>query len=136
MPKAAGRYFLCTTQRRGRREHTNQMGQRIPRQFGSDGADTFMFTALKDSTTKGKGRDTIEDFNTSDLDKIDLSHIDAKKGFHFIGTAHFHHKKGELHYVVKNGDATVEGDVNGDGKADFAILLKHVTSLAATDFDL
>jgi hypothetical protein len=36
-------------------------------------------------------------------------------------------KKGELYYVVKNGDATVEGDVNGDGKADFAILLKHVT---------
>jgi hypothetical protein len=41
-----------------------------------------------------------------------------------------------VHYLVKNGDATVEGDVNGDGKADFAILLKHVTSLAATDFDL
>jgi hypothetical protein len=66
---------------------------------------------------------------------------DAKKGgadnaFHFIGTTKFHHKKGELYYVVKNGDATVKGDVNGDGKADFAILLKHVTSLAATDFDL
>jgi hypothetical protein len=108
--------------------------------FGSDGADTFAFTALKDSTTKAAGRDTIEDF-TLDADKIDLSAIDAKKGgadnaFTFIGTAKFHHHKGELHFKIKGADALVEGDVNGDGKADFAILLKHVTSLAATDFDL
>ena len=33
-------------------------------------------------------------------------------------------------------NALVEGDTNGDGKADFAILLKDVASLAATDFDL
>ncbi len=33
-------------------------------------------------------------------------------------------------------NALVEGDTNGDGKADFAILLKNVASLAGTDFDL
>jgi hypothetical protein len=37
---------------------------------------------------------------------------------------------------VKHGDAVVEGDVNGDGKADFAILLKHVSTLHSTDFVL
>jgi hypothetical protein len=33
-------------------------------------------------------------------------------------------------------DALVEGDTNGDGKADFAIMLKNVAILAGTDFDL
>jgi hypothetical protein len=37
---------------------------------------------------------------------------------------------------VKHGDAVVEGDVNGDGNADFAILLKHVSTLHSTDFVL
>lgn len=109
--------------------------------LGSDGADTFAFTALKDSTAKAKGRDTIEDFTSSDGDQIDLSAIDAKKGgsdntFTFIGTAKFHQHKGELHYKIMGVNALIEGDVNGDGKADFAVLLKNVTHLAATDFDL
>jgi Ca2+-binding RTX toxin-like protein len=109
--------------------------------MGGDGADIFVFTAFANSKVKAAGRDTIFDFDSSELDKIDLSAIDAKKGgadqaFTFIGTAKFHHKKGELHYKIKGGDALVEGDINGDGKPDFAILLKDVASLAATDFVL
>jgi serralysin len=111
------------------------------RLFGSDGADTFLFASLKHSKTKASARDTIEDFTAADGDKIDLVGIDAKKGgsdnaFSFIGTAKFHHKKGELHFKIKGTDSLVEGDIDGDGKPDFAILLKHVTSLAATDFHL
>jgi hypothetical protein len=41
---------------------------------------------------------------------------------------------GELHYTVVNGSAVVEGDINGDGKADFSIKLDNVTKLSAADF--
>ncbi len=109
--------------------------------FGYDGADTFRYTSIKDSTVKANGRDTIEDFTRADGDLMDLSAIDAKTGsgnqaFKWIGKSNFHEKKGELHYVVKNGNAYVEGDTNGDGEADFAILVKNVTKLNAGDFDL
>ena len=108
--------------------------------FGYDGADTFSYISIKDSTVKAKGRDTILDFNQAD-DLIDLSAIDAKKGggnqaFKWIAKQGFHDKKGELHYVVKNGDAYVEGDVNGDGKADFAIHVDNVTQMSKADFVL
>ncbi|MGH6734576.1 MAG: calcium-binding protein [Methyloceanibacter sp.] len=108
--------------------------------FGYDGADTFVYTSVRDSTTRSSGRDTILDFNRVD-DLIDLSAIDARAGggnqaFTFIGRQSFHERKGELHYIVRNGDAIVEGDVNGDGKADFAIRVNDVTRLNAGDFDL
>jgi Ca2+-binding RTX toxin-like protein len=109
--------------------------------LGNDGADTFVYTAINQSTVKGSGRDTIADFTRADGDLIDLSAIDAKGGsgnqaFTWIGKQNFDDKKGELHYVVQNGNAIVQGDTTGDGKADFAILVKGVTSLNAGDFDL
>ncbi|WP_189338551.1 hypothetical protein [Sphingobium sp. SCG-1] len=39
-----------------------------------------------------------------------------------------------LRYSVTNGDAIVEGDVNGDGLADFAIQLRGVGALTRSDF--
>ena len=76
------------------------------------------------------GRDTILDFERATI--IDLSAIDAKKGegnqdFTFIKKQDFHEAKGELRYKVKNGDALLEGDTNGDGKADFAVVVAGVT---------
>jgi Ca2+-binding RTX toxin-like protein len=112
---------------------------------GGANADIFNFNTLTDST-RGASRDVITDFST--IDFIDLSHIDAKKGvtgnnaFHFIEKHGFHHRAGELHYVTKNpagiaNDKTiVEGDVNGDGKADFQIELTGLHTLAAGDFIL
>jgi hypothetical protein len=41
-----------------------------------------------------------------------------------------------LRYKIMGVNAIVEGDTNGDGKADFAIMLKNVATLAGTDFDL
>jgi hypothetical protein len=41
-----------------------------------------------------------------------------------------------LRYEVKNGDAYVSGDVNGDGVADFSIRVVGVTVLGAPDFML
>jgi RTX calcium-binding nonapeptide repeat (4 copies) len=106
---------------------------------GGGGADRFIFKALSDSTVKKSGRDTITDFKHGQGDRIDLHFIDAKDGpgnqaFSFIGTQAFHNTKGELRYNVSKG--VVLGDTDGDGKADFAILVKGVGSLGEADFVL
>ena len=106
---------------------------------GGEDADDFIFTALTDSG-KGALRDVILDFSSVEFDQIDLSGIDAKKGggdnaFHLVGK-HFHHKAGELHVLHKAGFLLVEGDVNGDGRADFQIEVHGVATLTAGDFDL
>ncbi|HET7714988.1 MAG TPA: calcium-binding protein [Bauldia sp.] len=106
---------------------------------GGNGIDTFAFLALSESGKKASTRDTILDFTVEDF--IDLSVIDARKGgkddgFKFIGKADFHGKKGELQFAKKNGDVIVSGDVNGDGKADFAILLDGTRKVTDSDFVL
>lgn len=66
--------------------------QGIDRYIGGLGADTFVFSKAKD-TGLGAKADVITDFSASEFDKIDLSAIDAKKGFGknddftFIGSA-------------------------------------------------
>jgi Ca2+-binding RTX toxin-like protein len=112
---------------------------------GGNGADTFHYLSIGES--RGANRDVIFDFSESAGDLIDLEAIDAKKGgannaFKFIGQQAFHHKAGELHYVKHNlvgtaHDTTnIEGDVNGDGKADFEIQLTGLHNLTAGDFTL
>jgi Ca2+-binding RTX toxin-like protein len=106
---------------------------------GADG-DTFIFTKLSDSGTKAFTRDVITDFVGGGQDLIDLSAIDANGKlagdpvFNFIGRANFSHTAGQLRESFSGGDTIVSGDVNGDGKADFSILLKgHVLLF---DFDI
>ena len=93
------------------------------------------------------GVDVITDFQHN-LDTIDLSSIDAKTGvggnnaFKWIGGQGFHGVKGELHFVkvnlagTANDKTIIEGDTNGDGKADFQIQLTGLKGLSAGDFDL
>ena len=112
---------------------------------GGAGRDVFVFNALRDSTTRSP--DVIADLKTGQ-DDIDLSTIDAIEGtagndpFKFIGDRAFSGVKGELHYIqaskfdTGNDDIFVEGDVNGDGRADFRIEIKGVASLTAGDFIL
>ncbi|MBP6030945.1 MAG: right-handed parallel beta-helix repeat-containing protein [Sphingobium sp.] len=98
---------------------------------GGAGSDIFRFYAADVTTFTA---DQITDF-TSGQDKIDLKQIYPGGGrFTFIGTQAFHNVVGELHYSVVNGSALIEGDINGDGKADFAIKLDAVTKLSASDF--
>jgi Ca2+-binding RTX toxin-like protein len=106
---------------------------------GGAGADDFIFDKLSDSGTTASTRDVITDFDP-EFDLIDLSFIDAKSGgiddaFSFIGRANFSHHKGELRESFSGGNTIVSGDVNGDGKADFSILLKGHHLLDAFDFD-
>jgi serralysin len=116
-------------------------GAGADRLSGGTGNDRYDFNKVSDSGKTAATRDKILDFFPGQ-DSIDLFNIDAKTGgapndmFKFIGTQGFHGVKGELHYVKFNGFVIVEGDVNGDRKADFQIEVRGVTSLAANDFEL
>jgi hypothetical protein len=102
-------------------------------------SDVFKFVRVNE-IGKGNARDVIADFNDVEGDQIDLDVIDAKKGpgnqdFHFIGKQGFHHKAGELHVLNKGGGfLLVEGDINGDGKADFQIEVHSNAPLEKIDF--
>ena len=106
---------------------------------GEADADVFDFN-LKGESKKGANRDIITDFVRGE-DTIDLSDIDAKNGsgnqkFKFIGKNDFHDIARELHYVKKNGFVFVEGDTNGDGRADFQIKVDDLGKVTVGDFDL
>jgi Ca2+-binding RTX toxin-like protein len=108
---------------------------------GGIGADRFTFTAISDFAT-GVNLDTILDFNHAQADKIDVSAINgnaaiAGSAFTFIAAAAFSHVAGQLHYVVNgSGGVNVEGDTNGDGLADFTLIVNGVAALVAGDFVL
>jgi Ca2+-binding RTX toxin-like protein len=107
---------------------------------GNGGADTFKWMASTDAGNGGQA-DTIMDF-VRGSDRIDLSPIDANPGtgsndaFNFIGTAAFSHTAGELRYDVTGGSAHIFADLDGNGVADFEIVVNNVTTLAGTDFFL
>lgn len=104
---------------------------------GGDGTDTFIFRSID-----AIGDSVITDFSSLSKDKVGLSLIDANANtstndaFKFIGTSDFTKVAGQLRYEVVDGDAHVSGDVNGDGVADFTIVLQHVDTLRAGDFIL
>jgi Ca2+-binding RTX toxin-like protein len=103
---------------------------------GGSSADRFDFNSIKE-TVKGSNRDRIVDFSHGQGDKIDLAGIDANthrggnQAFHFIGTHGFSHTEAELRF---SGNV-LQGDVNGDGKADFEINV-NASSLTSGDFML
>ena len=109
---------------------------------GGAEADQFIYKSTKDSTTKQGGRDTIMDFSHEEADQISLKSIDANtrsggdQKFAFIGQESFHGRAGELRFSFSDGDTLIQGDVNGDKKADFAILLFGQETLVAGDFIL
>lgn len=100
---------------------------------GGTGADIFRYDLVTDSTRFAP--DHITDFNPTEGDIIDLTLIDGDSttlpdnGFDWIGTAAFSHTPGELRYEVSGGNTTLQGDINGDGLADLAIVLDGVTAL-------
>lgn len=109
---------------------------------GGAGADTFAF-ALRDFApqTETSG-DIIDGFSSAEKDRIGLSAIDANRlvagdqAFKFIGSATFTKAAGQLRFEAAGTVCFVDGDTNGDGKADFSLQLNGVTGLVATDFVL
>ncbi len=117
--------------------------------LGGTGLDDFDFNLLGEMGRTALTRDIIRDFIHL-RDDIDLSTIDANgsaagnaafkllaaKGAAFTGV------KGQLHWYQLNPAGTlhdktiVEGDVNGDKRADFQIELTGLKTLTAADFIL
>ncbi|MGP3698947.1 calcium-binding protein [Rhodobacter sp. NSM] len=108
---------------------------------GGSGADVFVFESLRASHGGRSTRDTITDFARG-TDHIDLVAIDADTGvrgnqsFTFIGRAAFSGEAGELRHLRHDGGTLIQGDVNGDGRADLRIFLDDPVSLRASDFFL
>jgi Ca2+-binding RTX toxin-like protein len=101
---------------------------------GGSGADTFVFVYFFDSEL---GReDQITDFSSAEADIINLSSMDANsnssgsnEAFTYISSGAFTGTAGELRYA----NHVLEGDVNGDGAAEFRI---HMDVASLTEFDL
>ncbi|MBX9456256.1 MAG: calcium-binding protein [Rhizobium sp.] len=93
---------------------------------GGGGADTFIFGNVNEMG-KGNKADVIEDFGKGD--KIDLS---GAGSFSYINDADFSGSAGELRFE----DGLLQGDVDGDGKADFEIKVEDVNALQSSDFIL
>ena len=108
---------------------------------GNGGIDTFAFSTGDSSASSGQ-HDLITDF-TPGTDKIDLTGIDADTStpgiwdaFHFLATAAFDGLAAALNYffdAVRNV-TMLQGDVNGDRTADFAIDLAGNNILTSADF--
>lgn len=101
---------------------------------GGKGRDVFRYNAAAES--KPGAADQITDFGKSD--RIDLSAIDADaakagdQAFTFIGDDAFGKHAGQL----RCDDGLLQGDVDGNGKADFEVSLLGVTTLADDQFTL
>jgi Ca2+-binding RTX toxin-like protein len=123
--------------------------------YGGTGNDDFVYTSIKDSGVTKTTRDVIRDFTAGD--QIDLSAIDANtkldgnQAFDYLndnvggGNSQnnagvlFNKVAGELRTVWNADGYMLEGDVNGDGKADFSIQIynpAHTLAMTSADFIL
>ena len=101
------------------------------RLLGGGGVDSFIF-ASADEAGFGRSRDVIRDFSVDD-DVIDLAGVFAAAPVYIQGNA-FSGTQAELRYLT--GSGLIEGDVNGDGTADFQIELKDAPALSGVEFVL
>jgi Ca2+-binding RTX toxin-like protein len=113
---------------------------------GGSGRDVFVFSALSDSVTATSRSDRITDFSSAEGDTIYLVGLDADSrsagtndAFTFIGASGFTAgTAGQVRafYNAASGVTVVQGETNGDGVADFQILLEctGALNLSAGDF--
>jgi Ca2+-binding RTX toxin-like protein len=102
---------------------------------GGTGNDIFIFRTVKEIRS-----DRIRDFTTGD--RVDLSGLDASQAeagnqaFDFVGDTAFSGTAGELRYEALSDKLMLQGDVDGDGLADFSIIMTGLTSLQTSDLIL
>lgn len=111
--------------------------------IGGAGNDTFVFRSLIDSGTLNTKRDTITDFMGSAAgggDMIDLSAIDINskiagvQPFFWSGMDTGFTGAGSVTASFDGTNTIIQGDANGDNKADFSIALKGDVNLTGNDF--
>lgn len=100
---------------------------------GGLGADAFIFSAefrfnaFNESTRSAPDR--ITDFSAAQGDYVDLSRIDANfnligdQGFNFVSAFTNQAGQATLIYDAATNTTTFSGDADGDGVADFVLLL-------------
>jgi Ca2+-binding RTX toxin-like protein len=100
--------------------------------WGGRGADLFYITELE--------TDTIKDFSSGE-DKLDMTGLDADttlsghQRFSFVGSQDFSGHAGELRLQLYDGSNlgptyALAGDIDGDGSADFLVMLGTVSVIA------
>ena len=105
---------------------------------GGAGKDLFVFRDGDFGGSSIETADRIHDFGR--LDRIDLSRVDANTAvdggqeFAFIELSAFTGTAGELRYEQASDYTSVQGDVDGDGIADFMIRLDGAVTLNLNDF--
>ncbi len=107
---------------------------------GGAGADLFIFTEIED-LWNGGSREVITDF-TQGEDRLRMRGIDADittggdQNFNFVGDADFSGTAGELRSIISDGRTFISGDVDGDGMADFQLILDGEITLLGSDIIL
>ena len=109
---------------------------------GGGGNDIFLYRLVEHSNSTEQ--DSIQDFSLGDL--IDLSQIDANtmlegnQAFDFVGNTAFSNVAGELRFETMSSGTgwKIQGDIDGNGIADFEIFLTIDTRdpITASDFIL
>lgn len=108
--------------------------------WGGAGADLFVF-APGDLASTPTATDSIMDFSHAEGDKIDFSQFEAAianttHSFKLIGDAAFSHHAGEIRVAHYGASWDVSADLNGDGQADFHLLVAASAAPTAGDFIL
>lgn len=103
---------------------------------GGLGSDRFVYRNAIDSTAS-IGIDRILDFATGD--RIDLRLIDADsalqgdQAFSWIGNAAFSTAAGQVRFEAVGADVRLTADIDGNGLADFMLVLVGIGTLLSAD---
>lgn len=109
--------------------------------YGGADSDTFVFLAASDSGSTGLTRDVINAFEAG-IDVIDLARVDANtalagdQAFTFLGGGAFTNVAGQLRFGLVGGLYILEGDLDGNGSAEFQVRITGVTSMLESDLIL
>ncbi|MDH5530548.1 MAG: calcium-binding protein, partial [Paracoccaceae bacterium] len=101
---------------------------------GGSGSDVFVFLTASEAGF-GSTRDVISDFTSAlgnfdsiDLTAMGLTNTDFIFGNAFSGTAP------EIRAIIGGGNTIIQGDIDGDGNADFELMLLGVTTASPSYF--